>query len=141
MGSFIEVLLTYMDPIAAIIAVGITHLIRYFLPTPEGGKKFDVNDRIYRFLPILPVFLAVLVVFFRSVWIEQTPLPIDEAICKGLVSGFAAAYFYRTVKILLFGKGGFEKGKDEYNRMRGNIEEYKRYKYQRHYDNGEEDLR
>jgi len=126
MDSFLEVLFKYMDPIAAIIAVGFTQLIRYFLPTPEGGSKFDVTDKIYRFLPISPILWAMLVVFFRLVWIDAKPLPIDEAICKGLVSGFAAAYFYRTVKILIFGTGGFEKGKAEYNKIKAELDRYKK---------------
>lgn len=127
MEQFLEVLLKYMDPIAVIIAVGITQLIRYFLPSPEGAGKFDVQDAVYRFLPISPILWAVIVVLFRLVWIDSQPLPIDEAICKGLVSGFAAAYFYRTVKILIFGKGGFEKGSAEYNKLK---DEYNRYKQQ-----------
>ena len=126
MESFLEVLLKYMDPIAAIIAVGLTQLIRYFLPTPEGGTKFDVTDKVQRFLPVSPIFWAMLVVFFRLVWIDPKPLPIDEAICKGLVSGFAAAYFYRTVKVLIFGSGGFEKGKAEYNKIKAELDKCKK---------------
>ena len=126
MDSFLEVLFKYMDPIAAIIAVGLTQLIRYFLPTPDGGTKFDVKDTVYRFLPVFPIFFAVLSVFFRLVWIDPKPLPIDEAICKGLVSGFAAAYFYRTVKILIFGSGGFEKGKAEYNKIKAELDRLKK---------------
>jgi hypothetical protein len=127
MEAFLEVLLKYMDPIAAIIAVGITQLIRYFLPSPEGGGKFDVTDKVYRFLPVSPILWAMLAVFFRLVWIDTNPLPIDEAVCKGLVSGFAAAYFYRTVKILIFGKGGFEKGSAEYNKLQTEFGEYKKH--------------
>ena len=145
MEAFIEVLLKYMDPIAAIIAVGFTQLIRYFLPTPKGGGKFDVTDRIYRFLPISPILWGILVVFFRSVWIDSNPLPIDEAICKGLVSGFAAAYFYRTVKVLIFGSGGFEKGKAEYNNLKNEYDRYRRhhsrYDFEYEKDEGEEDPR
>ena len=143
MEQFLEVLLKYMDPIAVIIAVGITQLIRYFLPSPEGGGKFDVKDAVYRFLPISPILWAMIVVFFRLVWIDAKPLPIDEAICKGLVSGFAAAYFYRTVKILIFGKGGFEKGKAEYNKLKDEYDKCKeennkeRRKYREHREHKE----
>ena len=139
MESFLEVLLKYMDPIAAIIAVGLTQLIRYFLPTPEGGSKFDVIDKVYRFLPISPILWAMLVVFFRLVWIDTKPLPIDEAICKGLVSGFAAAYFYRTVKVLIFGSGGFEKGKAEYNKLKDKYDKYKRYHRKYDYDGNDDE--
>lgn len=138
MDSFLEVLFKYMDPIAAIIAVGLTQLIRYFLPTPEGGTKFDVTDKIYRFLPISPIMWAMFVVFFRLVWIDPNPLPIDEAICKGLVSGFAAAYFYRTVKILIFGSGGFEKGKAEYNKLKEELDRCKNHIHD-HKENEEEE--
>jgi hypothetical protein len=139
MEQFIEVLLKYMDPIAVIIAVGITQLIRYFLPSPEGGGKFDVTDKIYRFLPVSPILWAILAVFFRLVWIDANPLPIDEAICKGLVSGFAAAYFYRAVKILIFGKGGFEKGKAEYNKIKQELDEHKRHLHVEDKENKEEE--
>ena len=141
MDSFLEVLFKYMDPIAAIIAVGLTQLIRYFLPTPDGGPKFDVKDTVYRFLPVSPILWAMIVVFFRLVWIDSNPLPIDEAICKGLVSGFAAAYFYRTVKILIFGKGGFEKGKAEYNKIKAELDKCKKVNGDKDNEEEKEDQR
>jgi hypothetical protein len=126
MESFLEILFKYMDPIAVIIAVGLTQLARYFLPTPDGGSKFDVTDTFYKFLPVFPIVFALLAVFFRLVWIDPNPLAMDEAICKGLISGFAAAYFYRTVKILVFGSGGFEKGKAEYNKIKAELDALKK---------------
>ena len=113
MGAFIDVLLEYMDPIAAILAVGFTQLIRFLLPTPKDStSKFDVHHKIYRFLPILPLFLAVILVYVRGVLLADKPMEIEDAISKGLVSGFAAAYFHRATKIFLFGKAGYENGKN-----------------------------
>lgn len=98
----------YMDGYAVIIAFGITQLIRALLPTPDGapkilGASFYVSGWGYRMLPFFPLLIASLVVIFKDTWITPT-MSWDEALVKGLVSGIAASYVYRTVKIVIFGK-------------------------------------
>lgn len=103
--GFWELISQYMDGYAVIIALAFTQLLKRILPTPPNGNKWnDVVGWAYRILPFVPVIVGVLVVMFKDVWISPT-MTWDEALVKGVVSGIAAAYAYRTVKVSIFGGG------------------------------------
>jgi len=103
--EFMEMLLQVIDIPAVVLAVVLTQLFRYLLPTPKGGAKFDVNPKLYRWLPILPLIIATVTVIVKDgVW---TPtMKLDDSIVKGIVSGAASSYLFRTAKVILFGKNG-----------------------------------
>jgi hypothetical protein len=97
-----------MDGYAVIIAFGLTQLLRALLPTPTGssriaGVSFAVSGWGYRILPYIPLLIGILVVVIKDGWISPT-MKLDDAFVKGMVSGIAAAYVYRTIKITIFGK-------------------------------------
>lgn len=100
--EFLDLLLKVIDTPALVLAVVLTQLLRWLLPTPTGGTKFDVNPKLYRLLPLLPLFIATVVVIVKDgIW---TPtMKLDDSIVKGIVSGAAASYVYRTAKVVLFG--------------------------------------
>ena len=94
----------YMDGYAVIIALAATQVLKRFLPSPTGGSKWDVIGWSYRILPFVPVLVGIMVVMFKDVLISPT-MGWDDALVKGLVSGIAASYAYRTVKVSIFGGG------------------------------------
>lgn len=102
--DFISLLVSYVDVGSVLLGVIGTHLIRYFLPTPKGDtSKFGVGPIAYRCLPFLPLIIGAVTVVIKDGLVTPT-LTIDEAVVKGLVSGAAAAYLFRTFKVVIFGK-------------------------------------
>ena len=103
--GFWELASRYMDGYAVIIALAFTQLLKRFLPTPPDGNKWnDVVGWAYRILPFVPVLVGVAVVIFKDVLFTPT-MKWDDGLVKGVVSGIAAAYAYRTVKVAIFGGG------------------------------------
>lgn len=101
--DIISLLVQYMDPYAVVIAFGFTEFIKRLLPTPPGGSKWeDVQGWTYRILPFIPLVLGMMVVMFKDAWITPT-MKWDDALVKGMISGIAASYLYRTAKVTIFG--------------------------------------
>lgn len=103
--DIITLLLQHIDLPSVLLAIGITQLIRRFLPTPKGEGKYEVNSKIYRILPFFPIIIAIVITILKEGIITPS-MKIDDAIVKGILSGFAAAWGYKTAKVLLFGKKG-----------------------------------
>lgn len=104
--DFWTLLSQYMDGYAVIIAFGLSQFIKLFLPTPtQVGKKwsFAVGPIAYRLMPFLPLIIGIFVVMFKDAWISPT-MTWDDALVKGVVSGIAASYAYRTIKVSIFGE-------------------------------------
>lgn len=101
--EIVTLLMQLVDLPAVLLAIGLTQLLRWKLPTPAGGKKFDVAPWLYRWLPIVPLLFASMVVILKD-GIYSPTLKIDEAIVRGVLSGMAASYGYRTAKVMIFGK-------------------------------------
>ncbi len=101
--DILDLLKAYIDVGAVLLGVAVTQFIKWLLPTPIGGKTFDVSPFANKFLPAVPLIVgAVTVIIKDGAW---TPtMRLDEAIVKGLVSGAVAAYLYRTAKVLFFDK-------------------------------------
>jgi len=110
----------YMDGYAVLIALGATQFLKRLLPTPPGGSKWDVAGWLYRLLPFVPLLVGVLVVMFKDAWISPT-MKWDDALVKGLVSGIAASYAYRTVKVAIFGGKNGKNGNGEGDSVQVNI--------------------
>lgn len=103
--DFWSLISQYMDGYAVLIALAFTQILKRLLPTPPAGNKWeDVMGWYYRILPFVPLLIGVLVVMFKDAWITPT-MKWDEALVKGIVSGIAASYAYRTVKVAIFGGG------------------------------------
>jgi len=103
--DFVTLLSQYMDGYVVIIAIFVTQMVKRLLPTPPGGSRWnDVSGWPYRILPFIPLLTGVLVVMFKDAWVSPT-MEWDDALTKGLVSGIAASYLYRTVKVTIFGGG------------------------------------
>jgi hypothetical protein len=100
--DILSLLSQYMDGYAVLIALAVTQFLKRMLPTPTGGSKWDVAGWPYRLLPFVPLLVGVLVVMFKDAWVSPT-MSWDDALVKGLVSGIAASYAYRTVKVAIFG--------------------------------------
>lgn len=113
--DLIMLLMKITDPYAIVIAVVLTQIIRNFLPTPSGGTRFDVTKKWYRILPIIPLIIGTLVVILKDGIITPT-IKLDDAIVKGFCSGVAAAYLYKTGKVVIFGK---KNGNDKLNEKIG----------------------
>jgi len=106
--EFLEMLMQLVDLPAVVLSVGITQFVRWKLPSPEGGGKFDINPKLYRLLPLLPLIIATIVVIIKDGIFTPT-MALDDSIVKGVLSGMAAAYFYRTAKVMIFGDGNGKK--------------------------------
>lgn len=104
--DFLTLLQGYMDGYAVVIAIGLTQLIKYILPSQTGEGKWSVKKEINRIMPFVPLILAIAVVLIKDHFIcnGQTPVPWDDAIIKGMISGFAAVYLYRTAKVTILGE-------------------------------------
>ena len=102
--DFLEMLLKLVDLPTVALSVGITQFIRWILPSPEGGGKFDVNPKLYRLLPLLPLAIATIIVIVKDGIFSPT-MPLGDSIIKGLLSGMFASYLYRTAKVMIFGDG------------------------------------
>jgi len=110
--EFLEMLMQLVDLPAVVLSVGITQFVRWKLPSPEGGGKFDINPKLYRLLPLLPLIIATIVVIIKDGIFTPT-MALDDSIVKGILSGMAAAYLYRTAKVVLFGDGNGKKSEDK----------------------------
>jgi hypothetical protein len=106
--ELIEMLMQLVDLPAVVLSVGITQFVRWKMPSPEGGGKFDINPKLYRLLPLLPLVIATIVVIVKD-GIFTPSMPLEDSIIKGLLSGMAAAYLYRTAKVMIFGDGNGKK--------------------------------
>ena len=103
--DFVTLISQYMDGYAVLISVALTQLVKRLMPTPPGGSKWDdVTGWPYRLLPFVPLLFGVIVVMFKDAWVSPT-MKWDDALVKGLVSGIAASYLYRTAKVTIFGGG------------------------------------
>ncbi len=103
--DILSLLTQYMDPYAVLIALAATQALKRLLPTPPGGSKWeDVAGWPYRILPFFPLLVGMIVVLFKDAWISPS-MKWDDGLVKGLVSGIAASYAYRTVKVTIFGGG------------------------------------
>ncbi len=99
--DFVTLLLQTMNPLAVILAVAFTQGIKYLFPGPVPGERSTetVSGTVYnRILPFVPVVIGLIVVLF-----ERWGQPIAQSLVQGIVSGIAAAYFYRTWKVTIFG--------------------------------------
>ncbi len=83
----------YVDPLAVFISLLGTEIFRRYAPGASTSGK-TVN----RFLPVLPLFIGVAVTGCMGSWSPAFPCVI-----KGLVSGAAASYAYRTFKVVILG--------------------------------------
>ncbi len=105
--DFVTLLNQYMDGYAVIIAICMVQLIKYLLPGIAGEGLGSVKwGWARRIMPVLPILIAMIVVIVRECIIYpsgSTRMAWDDGIARGLVSGFAAAYLYRTTKVLVFG--------------------------------------
>lgn len=111
----------YMDGYAVLIALGATQFLKRLLPTPSGGNKWeDVQGWPYRLLPFVPLLVGVIVVIFKDALVSPT-MSWDDALVKGLVSGIAASYAYRTVKVAIFGGKNGKNGNGEGDSVKVNI--------------------
>ena len=109
--DILSLLSQYMDGYAVLIALAATQFLKRILPTPTGGSKWDVAGWPYRLLPFVPLLVGVLVVVFKDALVSPT-MSWDDALVKGLVSGIAASYAYRTVKVTIFGGDNGKNGKN-----------------------------
>lgn len=100
--EFLDLLLKVIDVPALVLAVVLTQLAKWLLPTPKGGTTFDVSSKLYRLLPLLSLLIGTVVVIVKDgLW--SPTMKLDDSIVKGIVSGAAASYVYRTAKVVLFG--------------------------------------
>ena len=100
-GSFVALLLQSMDPIAVIVAIALTQLFKIMLPSPIPGDRSTavVPGRLStRILPFIPILIGT-----ATVCILHWGQPFRQLLVRGFVSGIAAAYFYRTTKVSIFG--------------------------------------
>jgi hypothetical protein len=104
LGVIYDMLKAYLDAGAIALGLFLTQVIKGLLPTPAGGKKFDVGPIATRILPAIPVLIGAATVVVKDGWITPT-MTLDEAVVKGLVSGAVAAYLFRTGKVSVFGGG------------------------------------
>lgn len=100
-AAFLSLLFLSMDPLAVIVAIALTQLVKVVMPSPVPGDRSTdtVTGSLYnRLLPIVPVLIGLSVVLLAH-WGQ----PIRQRLVQGIVSGIAAAYFYRAGKVTIFG--------------------------------------
>jgi hypothetical protein len=104
--DFLALLQQYMSVEAVLIAIGLTQLIKFILPQDPTKGKWSVAPVLNRFIPFLPLAIAILIVIMkdRIICDGTTPLAWDDTIIKGMISGFSASYLYRTTQVMVFGK-------------------------------------
>jgi hypothetical protein len=91
---------------AVLLSVILTQLFKAVIPSPDGSGKWEVGPMVNRTLPFFPLGLGILMIIVKDVIIYPagtTPMAYDDAIIKGMISGTAGAYLYRTAKVTLFG--------------------------------------
>lgn len=99
--GFVSLLFQSMDPLAVIVAIALTQLVKILLPSPIPGDRStetvggSLSNRI---LPFVPVLIGCTAVFLQH-WGQ----PFRQSLVQGIVSGVAAAYFYRAWKVTIFG--------------------------------------
>jgi branched-subunit amino acid transport protein len=91
---------------AVLVAVGLTQVIIRILPSDPAKGKWSVTPFINRFMPFMPLLIATLTVIVKDhlVCNGATPMPWDDAVIKGMISGFAALFLEKTTQITIFGK-------------------------------------
>lgn len=90
----------YINPKAIAIAVVLTQLIRYVLPSEEGGCSASVSGWSKRLLPIMPLVFGMI---FCGL-IERDSSYVLEDLLRGIFSGTMASYSYSLVKVSFFGR-------------------------------------
>ncbi len=100
--EILEMLMKYVDMPSVLLAIGATQFIKWRLPAPAGGGTFDVPPKIYRLLPLFPLIIATIIVIIKD-GIFTPIMSFDESIVRGLLSGMASSYLYRTAKVMIFG--------------------------------------
>jgi len=82
------------------LAVILTQLVKYLLPSPGGGRTMEIiaGKWYTRAMPFLPLLIGIL----YCTLVERTATTMENVI-RGIFTGSTAAYSYRTAKVSIFG--------------------------------------
>jgi len=99
---FLNPILAVVHPLTAAFVILAITLIRYVLPTPEGGTVLAVTPKLHRYLlPILPYPLGILgYMLLRD---HSIATPFHDICIKGFFSGGLADIAYRKFKVMILG--------------------------------------
>ena len=84
---------------AVVLAVVLTQVARYCLPSGDGTISAKVMGWTNRLLPILPLVFGML---FCGL-LERDSSYVMEDLIRGVFSGAMASYSYRMVKVSILG--------------------------------------
>jgi len=103
--DYLQIVQQFVNMKAVLIAVMLTQLVKYFLPsppeTPAGERTTELEPGKWwtRLIPFCPIFLGMVFCYF----IERDSRYTFDDVVKGFMSGALAGYLYRTTKVTLFG--------------------------------------
>ena len=84
---------------AVVLAIVLTQVVRYCLPSGDGTVSSAVPGWANRLLPLLPLAFGML---FCGL-IERDSTYAMEDVIRGVFSGAMASYSYRMVKVSILG--------------------------------------
>ena len=102
--DFLTLIQGVMDWIAVVVAIVATQGVKYMLPSPNGERTAEVISGYIgtRFLPFVPIFVGLAVVFLRWKFAGGKE-GLDPVFVRGIMSGIAAGHFYKTWKVSIIG--------------------------------------
>jgi len=105
--DFISTLQGFINIKAVVVAIVLTQIIKYFLPSQVSEpatvlERFTVRAGpiLTRIVPVLPVLIAFVVAYFLE---KDSAYTMEDAV-HGISSGAFAGYTYRTTKTMIFGE-------------------------------------
>ena len=103
--DYIQIIQQYVNMKAVLVAVIVTQIIKYYLPsppaTPSGERTTEVEAGRWwtRLMPFSPILIGMLFCYVLELDAKFT---FDDGV-KGFMSGALASYLYRTTRVTLFG--------------------------------------
>jgi hypothetical protein len=89
---------TFIDPLVVFMVLIFTEIIKRLIPYEGVMGTTQTPAWINRLMPITPLFLGIILICIKG-----RCYPNIDLMIKGFVSGGAAAYLYRTYKVMILG--------------------------------------
>jgi hypothetical protein len=88
----------FIDPLVVFMTLIFTEIVKRIIPYEGVVGTNQMPKWINRLMPLTPLFLGMILICIKG-----RCYPNVDIMIKGFVSGGAAAYLYRTYKVMFLG--------------------------------------
>ena len=89
----------YIDPLVVFMVLILTEIVKRLIPYEGVIGTTQMPAWVNRLMPLTPLLLGMILICVKGKCYPNVDLMI-----KGFISGGAAAYLYRTYKVMILGE-------------------------------------